>query len=277
MDDIIRIPKNKNKLSMSNLFATAYKDKTLSVHAQKLEAWLISQIQPEDEDFKVYRIEAKQLQYMFNLSPRNALKRLDEITDELLQYIIRIKEDDKRIKYTLLSESVYHTGEGWCEVSIHHRLKPHLLKLKESGNFTQLELQIVLSFQSYHSYPIYKLLKSRLHKGSKSHSFVIELAELKEIIGCVGKYEQYYELQRNILKPVQREFAEKADINFNYEVQSNVKRKVISIKINITRKSKLPQRLIKAQKEDIRIEKQQSQNNFDISEARRQFEDAEIK
>ncbi len=237
------ISKKSSYLAISNKFATAKNQKLLSRDAQKLEAWLISQIRPRDKEFHSYRIEASQLRELCNVSKSYSYAKLNRISDELLTHVVYIKEDNRLKKYGLISSSEYHIGEGWCEMSIHPDLKPHMLNLKASSRFAILELFISWSFVGVYSYPLYKYLKSFIHAGNDSYQIEIMLDDLKGSLGCLNKYENFSNFKKKVLEPTKEEFEEKADIYFVYEPAKKNKKKVISIIFVIKRKPKLPSNL----------------------------------
>ena len=240
---IKNISSKSTYLAISNQFATAKNIKLLSRDAQKMEAWLISQIRPRDTDFKPYRITADQIASLFGVSKNYSYQKLNLISNELLTHIIHIKEGKLYNKYGLISKSSYHTGEGWCEMSIHPDLEPHLLNLKKNGRFAILELFISWSFKCVYSYPIYKYLKSFLHEGQDSYQIEIKVDNLKQIIGCPQRYPNYSNFNIRVLNPVKEEFDQKADIIFEYNPSEKDKKKVISIIITISRKEILPKML----------------------------------
>jgi len=240
-----KIPKaNANAyLAISNKFATAKNHKLLSREAQKLEAWLLSQIRPRDQGFDTYKITASQIVDLFGIRKDYAYKKLNRVSDELLTHIIYIKDGKLERKYGLISSATYHTGEGWCEMSIHPDLEPHLLNLRTKGNFAILELLVSWSFTGIYSYPLYKYLKAFLHKDSDRFDISISVDELKKVLGCFEKYANFSNFCQRVLNPVKEEFIEKADINFNFEVAGRKKKKVISLDIFIFRQEKLPKKL----------------------------------
>ncbi len=258
-NEVISSRKNRT-LAMSNAFTVAKRNHVLSLDSQKMEAWLISQINPTDEGFKVYRIEADQIRDVLGGSKNYAYEKMAIVCSELTNYGVKIKDGDTDIYYALVSKAVHHAKEGWCEMSIHPELKPHLLQLKKSGHFTQMELLVVLMFKKHYSYGLYKILKSRLHRGKTRFAFELELIVLKEILGCAGKYENFFDFNKKVLMPTQKEFQDKADIVFSYSPERKVRKKVISISITVTRKKKLPEYLVPLNNET-RID----ENDFDIS------------
>jgi plasmid replication initiation protein len=238
-----KISSNSTYIAISNSYAAAKNQKLLSRDAQKLEAWLISQIRPRDKAFMPYRISAEQITDLFEVTKNYSYQKLNNVSNELLTHIIHIKEDNIYKKYGLISSSAYHSGEGWCEMSIHPDLEPHLLNLKSGGKFAVLELFVSWSFKCIYSYPLYKYLKSFLHNGQDYYVIEVKIDFLKQIIGCHKKYPNYSNFNARVLNAVKNEFKEKADILFTYTPSVKVRKKVIAVNIEISRKEKLPTNL----------------------------------
>lgn len=231
----VLITKEYGKIAMSNMFAIALHEKPLSRAAQRVEAWLISQIKQNDKAFTKYRIPANIAAEILKQSQNSSYETLNEVATELLKHVIKIKEGKKHKQYSLISSSEYHSGEGWCEISIHPDLKPYLLELKNSGGFTVLDFDIAQSFEKQFSYPLYKILKSYLHKNINDYVIDMEIDILKSMLGCSKSYNNYANFRIDLLDPIKKEIKKKSDISFEYESSKKLKKRVISLKFFIHR------------------------------------------
>jgi len=234
---IIESFEENKTLAMSNKFAIAVSKKTLSRPAQKIEAWLISQIKKEDKQFNKYKLTAKTSSNILNLDENNTYKMLIEIAEELISHTIKIKDGNKYKILSLISSAVYHKGEGSFEISFDPELKPYLLELQKSGGFTVLELETAQRFERRFTYPIYKILKSFLYTNINDYNFIIKIDELKDILGCVDKYPNFSNFAVNVLEPSRAEIKEKSDIYFTYKTHEKKRRKILSLQLHIYRKN----------------------------------------
>jgi plasmid replication initiation protein len=230
---------NKN-FAISNIFALALNKKTLSRPAQRIEAWLISQISPTDKAFVKYRITAKDAAKVLRISQNSSYETLIKVSEELLGHVIKIVEGKQYKQYSLISSSSYHQGEGWCEIKIDPELKPYFLELQKAGGFTLLEFNITQSFKKNYTYPLYKMLKSYLHKNINDFVFDIDVLKLKEILGCSDKYNNYSNFKKSVLETSRIEIVNTSDISFEYTPKKKQWKKVISLTFHIYRKNTKP-------------------------------------
>ncbi len=213
-----------NKITKSNSFIEArYK---LSLAEQRLVLSVISQIEPDDEDFNTYSINVSDFVELAGVRNKNAYSQMKKITDSLQTKLIIINKGDSELRATWFSTAEYFKGKGYVEVEISPKLKPYLLKLKE--RFTTYKLKTVMQLKSIYSIRIYELLKQYEKIGKRV--FVVE--ELKEKLGVEKKYALYGDFKKKILQVAEKELAEKTDIYFTFnEVKEG--RKVVFIEFNI--------------------------------------------
>ena len=218
---------------MSNLFAEAINKKPLSKHAQKLETWLISQVQPDDDVFIKYRITTEQYAEISGTGKNKAYEALVQASAELLQYLIKIKDKGKYKQSSLISYSECSEEEGYCDIKINLELRAYLQELAKDESCKMTNIKWLLSCQNRYSYPLYRILKPYLHQNILSCKTDIKIPDLKKQLDCTRKYPLYAEFIRNVILPVQRELREKSDIRFYFEPAKKERKKVISLKFTI--------------------------------------------
>ena len=189
----------------------------LNVSEQRVMALLVTQIQPDDHDFKPYRFRVAELDKLISDQPRTN-KRLHSqvraLTRNLQEKVLQIEEPDGLLQVSWLCAAKYFDGEGEVELDFSPRLKPYLLQLKE--RFTSYKLRYVVKLRSRYSVRLYELLKQYELLGKRS----FELEELRRILGLVeGEYATWFDFKRNVLEPALRELPQKTDIGFNYTVR----------------------------------------------------------
>jgi len=224
--------KIKKKQLLSSLIVTQANELVesrynLTLGEQRLIFTMIARIQPEDEDFKPYRISLSELSEFLGIDKNHIYADCKKITKTLLSKVVEIQEAGRLLQTHWVSSADYIDGTGTVNLTFDPLLKPYLLQLK--GNFTSSKLEMLLSFKSQYTMRMYSLLK----QYEKLNSREIELPQLREILG-VGKdqYKLYSDFKRNILRLTQKELKSKADLYFEFnEVKHG--RKVGAIRFHI--------------------------------------------
>jgi hypothetical protein len=185
---------------------------TLPLAEQRLILTMISRIQPDDEDFKPYRISVGELAEFIGVAKGSAYLECKKITENLLKRVLSINEPDGLLQVNWVSSAKYIDGTGMVNLSFDPLLKPYLLKLK--GNFTSCKLEMLLSFKSQYTMRMYNVLK-QYEWRKKEHEIELEL--LREMLGLhKDQYKLYADFKRSILESTQKELYEKADLTFEF-------------------------------------------------------------
>ncbi|MBP7859898.1 replication initiation protein, partial [Patescibacteria group bacterium] len=132
----------------------------MTLQQKRIMIWLISQIKPDDIDFKEHVLSIRELINICQLSGESSFKEIRDITFSLIEKGIRIIDitdpDNKReIQVSWLSSADYYQGQ--VKLSFSPKLKPYLLQLKEK--FTAINVIDLMQFKSVHAIRIYELLK----------------------------------------------------------------------------------------------------------------------
>jgi len=209
----------------------------LPLGEQRLVLTMISRIQPEDEDFKPYRISVGDFAEFLGVAKDSAYAECKKITAKLLSRVLHIKEEGRLLQIGWMSAAEYIDGSGMVNLSFDPQLKPYLLQLK--SNFTSCKLTMLLSFKSQYTMRVYTLLKQ--YEKLKDREIEIEL--LRDMLGIrKDQYNLYTDFKRNVLIFAQKELAEKSDLYFEFD-EIKFGRRVGAIEFHIFRK-KLPAELL---------------------------------
>jgi len=209
--------KLKKKLLPSSLIVTQSNQLVearynLSLGEQRLILAMIAKIQPDDEDFKPYRISIGELADFLGVAKGSAYHECKKITKSLLGRVLEITESGRLLQTGWVSSADYIDGTGMVNLSFDPLLKPYLLQLK--GNFTSCKFEMLLSFKSQYTMRVYTLLKQYDRLKERE----IELCQLREMLGLRNtQYEYYNDFKRTILEPSQKELAGKADFYFEFD------------------------------------------------------------
>ena len=233
---IIKTSKSKKKKELSssvvvfqhnNLIEARY---SLTLQEKKIILWLISQIQPDDKDFKKHTLTVREFMELMGLTGNSNYKELQKITLGLMKKVLIIKEPELRIttQVSWLNSARYEEGEGFIRLSFAPEMHPFLLNLKKT--FTVISLSDLMQFKSIHAIRIYEILKQYQDIGERT----LTISEIKECCGVLDKLKKYYDFEKKILFIAQREINEKSDIHFEFERQKHV-RKIVNIKFIISK------------------------------------------
>jgi plasmid replication initiation protein len=191
----------------------------LGLLEQKLFASLVSEITPEDKDFKTYYLEIKEFAEFTGTNSDDIYPDLKQASRNLRKKEILIEQvDDDGTKSFLVtglfSSAKHEDGSGVLEIQFDPNLKPYLLAINgEDTPFTKYMLKNVLRLSSSYSIRIYELLKQYL----KARSRKFEMDELRVFLGIEEKYNRFYDLEKCVLKVAKKEINKHTDIDIDYK------------------------------------------------------------
>lgn len=238
----------KSIVRKHNVLIEARHTKLLDVRAMRLVALAAARISVKDKDFQTYQIPVKAITSSPDVYLRTEDNSLviDKITDQLLTNVIKLPRKDKDgqytgkswAKYSYFSKCQYIAGSGYVEVQFHPDLKDNFLQLK--NNFTQLNLEILVSLPSTYSYRLYELLKQYAQGGIFKRQFV--LSDLQDMIGvkagAKSTYRKYSKFKEKVLIPAQRNFEMHTDLLFDFHAWADYGRSFTHIEFTLTKNSR---------------------------------------
>lgn len=210
----------------NNLVQAKY---SMSLQQKRIMIWLVSQIRPDDVDFKEHLLSVKELIEICQLSGESSYKQVKDITFSLIEKGIRIiditdPKEEREIQVSWLSSADYKGGH--VKLSFSPKLQPYLLQLKD--RFTAINTLDLMQFKSVHAIRIYELLKQYQNIGERS----LSIEEIKEYCGVEGRLKKHSDFEKKLLLIAQREINEKSDIEFTFE-RIKKSRKIVSIRFYI--------------------------------------------
>lgn len=206
----------KQKLPPSSLIVTQSNKLVearynLPLGEQRLILTMIARIQPDDEDFKEYRIDVKEFSDFLGIDRNSVYREFHKIQKSIVSRVLVFYEDDGPLVVGWVSSAKYLKNEGAVLLTFDPKLKPYLLQLK--GNFTSSKLDMLLSFKSQYTMRLYNLLKQYEALSARE----IDLKILREMLGIKEQYDLYSNFKNRILEPVKKELEQKSDIYFEYD------------------------------------------------------------
>lgn len=218
-----------NKVTQSNDLITAqYK---LSLNEQKIILCLISLIQPNDTEFKKYKLRVSDLMGVLETKSKQFYNDLQETTGNLLKKTLHIKSQKSLLQINWLSSAEYFKNEWLVELSFDPKLKPYLLNLK--NNFLSYNFWIIVTFRSTYTIRFFQLLLSHYRKYNKKE-FAFSLDFIKEMLQIdKNQYKKFSNFKARILEPARKELEEKhKNFYFKYN-EVKMARKIVSIEFTI--------------------------------------------
>lgn len=190
---------------------------SLTVQQQKIVLYLISQITPQDEDFKLYSFNIVEFCKICGINCYSGKNYADlkEAIKEIADKSIWIKLPNGRQTLVRWIEKPYIDDDsGTVQIKLDADMKPFLLQLKE--NFTQYELLWTLNFKSKYTIRMYELIKSIHFHENTPYSQEFDLEELKGILGA-EIYKTYQSFKARALEPAIFEINNYSDKELSYE------------------------------------------------------------
>lgn len=224
--DRYNIVVKSNRLIQQSRFA-------LTTQQQKIILFIISQIQPFDEELKLYEFKIADFCRVCGIEPQGdnytLLKQhIKAISDKSLWIVL---EDGKETLVRWIEKPYIDKNSGTIKIKLDNDMKPYLLQLKEK--FTEYELIYTLNFKSKYSIRLYEFLKSIHYKKLKPYTQTIPIDKFQKCIG--SEYAEFKDFHTRVLKPAQKEINQYSDIVFDYELIREG-RKTTAIQITITPK-----------------------------------------
>lgn len=190
---------------------------SLSLLQQKIVLYLISQINPYDDDFKLYEFSIVDFCKVCGIDSQSGDKyrelksAIKEIADKSLW--ISIDEDSETL-LRWIEKPYINRKDGIIKIRLDSDMKPYLLRLKR--NFTTYELIWTLHFRSKYTIRLYELIKSIHYHDLEEYQRQYTVDELKVLLDGI-KYEQYRDFKRNVLMPAVKEINQYSDKILDFE------------------------------------------------------------
>ena len=209
---------------------------SLSTQQQKIVLFLISQINPWDEDFKVYRFSITEFSRVcgINHPGGRGYSEMKAAIKEIADKSLWIRLDNGKDTLIRWIEKPYiDEGKGTVEIRLDKDMKPYLLQLKE--NFTDYELVYTLRFKSRYSIRLYELIRSVQYHDMEELRCQFPLSRLRTMLGAED-YSQYRDFKRRVLNPAVNEINMYSDRDMEY-TELKQGRKVVGLEFTIRAKS----------------------------------------
>ena len=218
--------KDRQVCKISNQLVEAkYK---LTLEEQRLILLTIAQVDVDDEDFKTYKIDLKNLEN--KVDKKLNKNRMKNLAFNIMKKPFMLKET--KAVYNFFAKVEPIEAESALKVQFHPDLKPFLLELQKE--FTKYSLNFLLNLQSIYAVRLYQLLKQYKTIGKRK----FDVDELREILQTPKSYSNFQLFTQKVLNIAQKEINVKTDIKIDWEVTKRVRRKIVEIEFTITGEQK---------------------------------------
>jgi len=221
------------RVTQANALIEADYQKFIPSRAQKIVRMIFSLIQPDDENFKIYKVKFEDVKrflgYQDSVTWGRFRQDLRDIALSLYENkeILHIKEGKRELFAPWFASIEINEENDTLEFEISTKLKPYLLELKR--NFTTYGLINIRNLRSSYSIRIYELLKQYAKIGYRQFS----MEELRAKLGIPPeKYERYSQFKLRVIQKPQEDLREYTDIAFTFE-ELKTSRKVTAIYFRI--------------------------------------------
>ena len=174
---------------------------SLSLQQQKIILYLISQISPQDEEFKQYEFSIPEFCRVCGIeteSGKNYSDLKSAIKDIRDKSIWVTMPDGLESLIAWIEKAKINPGSGSVTIRLDDDMKPFLLQLRE--NYTQYELIFTLHFKSKYTIRLYELIKSIHYHEMKAYTRKYGVDELKKLLDA-EIYTEYRNFKQRVLTP----------------------------------------------------------------------------
>jgi plasmid replication initiation protein len=193
----------------------------------KVVSFLISKIRKDDNTFNIQTITVKDFNELLDIKGSKSYTYMKNFEEELLKRKVRvIFNNGDRLNVNWFQYSKYINENATLELCFNSYLKEHLLELNK--NYTKYVLQNICKLNSVHAIKLYELLKQYYKIGSR----IIDINDLKYMLGIAKGYSQYCDFKKRVLLVSVSEINKNTDLEIEFK-EMKIGRKVSEIKFSI--------------------------------------------
>ena len=244
---IIVKPKPSNIVRKAESLLTARY--SLSRLAIKLITTIISMINKDDADFKLYVIKVTDFKELTDFKGKIGgsgytalIDAANELADRRIEFDEGIESGFMITRWVASVELFAGTGE--LEIEISQKLRPLLLQLKE-GKYLNYELRNILALKSTYIIRLYETLKHEYNKVVKYKPNTtavvheIHIDKLREEFKIPDTYQYSSGIKLRIFDKAIEQFKEHTDIEISYEPSRKRGKKVLAVEFTIRANDRL--------------------------------------
>lgn len=191
----------------NNLIDARYR---LNIQAQKLVLACLGMVDPRSEIPKTMTVTAAQFSELMGVP--NAHRELYKAADSLFDAVIILKDENEEVKIRWIQKEVKKLkGDGAVVITWTDEVLKYISQLQ--SRFTTYKLRNIANLQSSHSIRLYELLQRFNDKNYR----VILIDDFRNALGLEGKYPNFKELNRRVIKAAVDELNQHSDLVVEYD------------------------------------------------------------
>lgn len=211
--DIIKEVSQKVVISNELIQKARYE---LNKTAQKSILYMASKIKPYDEPETVYTFNAETFCQVCNFNTDGGwyISYVKEVLLELKARPIVIPlMNRKRVITSWFDYAILDDETGEIKIKFNEYITPYLFELH--NKYTSFMLEYILPMKSEYGIRLYEYLKSVKYQG---YRHTITLDEMRQRVGCEGKYEQSSHLRERVIEPALKDINTYTDLDIGYKL-----------------------------------------------------------
>ncbi len=238
----MEIVKNQKIRQSNNLIESPYAQ-DFSAHEIKIFEIAAAGVTSEDTikvsqfSNKKFTLTSSQLATLLDTSLSVVSHEIEKTAKRIMKKTIYLRKvlEDGSVEFEMINIIPFAKYKnGILEFDLNYAIIPYLIEINR--NFTEYQLDYLLSMRSAYAIKLYKLLYQ--YKNIKARSF--HLLELKEQFGIVGKYAQYKDFRKYVIDPSVGQINELTDLMVSY-TEIKFGRKIGKIDFNFEIRNQRPQ------------------------------------
>lgn len=183
----------------------------------------------EEHNFEIARVYVLDFKNEYKVKGNNLYISLVETTEKLDKATIKIVKEDGTSEEVKIGAFEYIKNERCIDIMLNPEVLMLFLALGE--RYGKFKYAASKNFKKMYSYRLYDIAKDTLEKKGYRH---FSLDEMKNKLGLDStKYEDCYELKRNVLKPSIAEIEKSTDLRIRIQDKVKIK-KIIGFTLNVS-------------------------------------------
>ena len=206
----------------------------LTAGEQKLFAFLVSKIRPDDPENQIYEFSLTEYCRVLGVEANNGKnnylvrKSIKALRDKSFQ----LKLENGTVTFCgWINKPWINEGSGKIRIRFDDDVQRFLVGLLNRGTYTQYQLLSILPMKSMYSIRIYELLKSYAYQNRRQR---FDLEDLKQSLVCTH-YKRFPDFRRKVLDPATMEINRYTDIEMSWDPVTTG-RKVVALEFEIKQK-----------------------------------------
>ena len=210
----------------------------LSLQEQKIILYLISQITPYDEDFKLYEFSITDFCRICGINAAGAnYQELKDSIKSICDKSLWVRIEDQETLLRWIEKPYINRKSGTIKIRLDEDMKPFLLNLKK--NYTSYELIFTLKMKSKYSIRLYEVVCSIHYHDLETYRQFFTLDEMKRMLGAEN-YKTWQAFKERALMPAVADINENSNKNVSVIPQQAAhSRAIIGVILEVSSKDSL--------------------------------------